>query len=712
MRDGTGFFVYRVCEIVFCVFVGLLGFSAKADLFQDQPHSQIRVLKEYGFYFSKDQNLTAVVQIRLDPKWHTYWSNPGDTGAAIKIELAEESGQNNQLDLLKIDFPTPSRITEDPLVTYGYEGDVFVLLTFKNSSNQGSEPVSAKINVDYLVCEDICLPAEATLRLEWVPWEHGAPTSGQHIEIFKKARAAIPKAEVIFAIEANDLDGGLDGEFRVLVFDATHIKMIEDVFVDLLAPYQSKKPLIRTEGQRHFVKFKKSSQSDIQRNTGTGVLVYINQEGEKVAQLFSDIPIEQSSEFEWTWVFFAFIGGIILNIMPCVLPVLSIKVMNLVNFKSSTPTRRVKYAFYYTLGVLISFTALGLLLVLFRQAGQAVGWGFQLQSPWVVAGLVILFVLLAGLFADFFEFEIRLPNWAQGSMAKDGVLGEFLSGVLVVIIASPCTAPFMGVALGAALTQSSAWISVLIFMALGFGLAVPYLLFALSPALLKLLPKPGAWMVHFKQFMAFPMLLTALWLLFVLSQLSSSVQGYFFLGFIILGAAFYWLHKVTKKKMWIATFKLLGLGLPVAMVFVLFPHSVTSNKQDGQTVNQYWAVFNPDQFAEYQKNDMVYFIDFTADWCLTCQVNKQFVFNRHEVQQRTQELGVKMIIADWTKKDAQITSWLNQYGRAGVPFYLLFYPPDYSKPIILPELLNVKIFTDALEKVTSVNQLDNQNKSY
>jgi thiol:disulfide interchange protein len=399
-------------------------------------------------------------------------------------------------------------------------------------------------------------------------------------------------------------------------------------------------------------------------------------------------------------LFGAFVGGIILNLMPCVLPVIAIKILGFVKQGNSNPQQVRLLGNLFSLGVLVSFWFLAMLVIVLRTAGQSVGWGFQFQDVRFVLIMALVVIAVALNFFGIFEFELQgsALNQAGDLASRDGKAGAFFNGVLATTLATPCTAPFLAPALGFAFSQSAVSIF-LIFTVVGIGLAFPYLILSWQPALLKWLPKPGTWMVRFKQSMGFVMLATALWLAWIVGSAYGNQAAIATLGWLLLSAfAIWFVSAVTSGRMIgilaaVLVMSIVGFGKVAPMV-------LESHKEMNNTAESLvrWKPFSKSALDDALKTDQIVFIDFTADWCLTCQVNKRTSIEIPSVASRFKELNAIAFLADWTRSDPEITEMLKSFGRSGVPVYVV-YPKDRTKPpIILSELLTPQTVLDALNE--------------
>jgi thiol:disulfide interchange protein DsbD len=394
----------------------------------------------------------------------------------------------------------------------------------------------------------------------------------------------------------------------------------------------------------------------------------------------------------------AFIGGLILNLMPCVLPVLAIKLLGFAQHSRQHRAHRIA-GMAYTIGVVLSFLMLGAGVLALRAAGEQLGWGFQLQSPWVVSVLAAFFMLIALNLFGLFELGQMLPSRLASFQYKHPVLDALLSGVLAVAVASPCTAPFMGASLGLAMTLPT-WQALAIFVAMGLGLAAPYLLASLVPAVARLLPHPGPWMVTLRQLLAFPMLATVIWLLWVLGQQTNLDTAMFALGGLLMLAAFVWTLKLRNlaslSLRWLLAVALVWGGLTFSDALKA-PTDTASN--NAATDAQTWRPWSASAVAQSLAQGRPVFIDFTAAWCVTCQINKKSTLSDSEVLTDLATHNVTLMRADWTRRDPAITAALSALGRSGVPVYVLQAPG--KPPQVLSELLSVRKMREALATLPS-----------
>ncbi len=642
------------------------------------------------------------LQFRLSPHWKTYWRSPGDAGLPAKIEWA---GSENLAEA-KVLWPVPERHTLLGIETLGYENEVLLPLLVKPITP--GQPVKLRAGVDYLVCEKICIPVHAAFKLD-LPAGEAVPS--QFVDLVDRWRAKVPGdgAAAGLKIEQAALDIG-QGAAQLAVKVAAREKL--------------EKPDLLVEGPPgfHFGLPKPRLNAD---GLGGVLLVPVTADKAQIASLsgsetvFTLIDGARAAEFTFkigtggasagdtgavsaslAWMLLvAVLGGLILNLMPCVLPVLSLKLLSVVGHGGGEK-REVRLGFIAaSAGILVSFLVLALALVALRAGGLAVGWGIQFQQPLFIAAMAAIVALFAcNLFG---WFEIGGPRFAfaaaETKAASRGIIGHFLTGALATLLATPCSAPFLGTAVGFALSRGAADI-VAIFLALGLGLALPYLMVAAFPGLATRLPRPGAWMLHLRRGLGLGLVVTAVWLLTVLAAQRSAeaaLLGGALLLFAMLVLALRSRLSEAARSYAPAAIAVLALGavaLPVSL-----PAPDASAPQGKFADTGQWRGFDEAAIPALVAQDRVVFVDVTADWCITCQANKKLVLNRGQVAER---LGGKEVIAmraDWTRPDPAIAKYLAKFGRYGIPFNVV-YGPAAPAGIPLPELLTSDAVLAALDK--------------
>ena len=658
------------------------------------------------------------LQLALEDGWHTYWKNPGDAGLPVRLQWTLPEG----FSAGPIQWPTPERIPAAPLMSYGYGGEVLLPVEITPPAELGARPVTLAVKADWLECRESCLPAKASLDLV-LPVAAADPKPSAAAPLFAEARRHLPELPEGWLLSAEAGPRAVALTFRAdpgLKPAAAYFFPDQPRVAEHAAP-QGFEPL----GDGHRVTLTPAAGTP-KPDRLTGVLVVeggarpraiqvdvalASGDPSPAAALASATPkpvagAAHAGSFRLA-LGFAFLGGLILNLMPCVLPVLSLKVLGFVRHAGGHATHAWRHGLVFTAGVVISFWALAGALLLFRAGGEHVGWGFQLQSPPFLVVLSGLFLLLGLNLFGVFEVGTSLIGAANLVSARSGLAVSFWNGVLATIVATPCTAPFMGSALGYALSQPAA-VSLAVFTALGLGMAFPYLLFSIAPGLLRFLPRPGPWMVGFKQLMGFFLMATVAALVWLFGQQTGvDGMGVLLLALLVtaLGAWIYGRGAEAERSprgRFVATAFALGLmalGLGLGLTRALAA-PVALGRQ-GTVVGAgglEWQEYSAARLAELRRDGKAVFIDFTAAWCLTCQVNERVALGRAEVVERFRSEGIATLRADWTRRDDHITEALAAYGRQGVPVYVLYGREPAGAPRLLPEVLTPSLVLAAIDE--------------
>ena len=496
-------------------------------------NSKIILVSESTTLQPKD-SLYLGIKFELEKDWHTYWENPGDAGEGAVIKWSLPDGVSSS----EILWPGPERIPVDPLMTFGYNNEV-ILLTKISTSDKIDFPIELNAQVSWFTCKDICIPQDGNVSI--VINEGELTKSNDYAEI-KQYVDKLPKEFLEnYKVEKLDEKYFLQSTLEKNNFDSIYFFPREYGLTDYVENQ------IYEKNENSFSLEVKASKTGIKLPNFDGVIQAINSEGTFFFDVNFPLNIQNEDKNLFLLLVFAFLGGLILNIMPCVFPILSIKVLRFVQYSEDSSVETYKFGLSYSLGVILSFLLIALILIGLKSSGEVIGWGFQLQYPLVISILFYLFIALGFLFMSNLVIGSQLGNLNSLVKVKNESFESFLTGILAVVVASPCTAPFMGSAIGFALLQPS-FNSILIFLSLGIGFALPYFILSIKPTLLSFLPRPGPWMETFKQFMAFPMWASALWLLWVLSgQVDSDTVILVLIGGLALSLSLWLLEKNTTE---------------------------------------------------------------------------------------------------------------------------------------------------------------------
>jgi thiol:disulfide interchange protein len=738
------------------------------------PHAEVELIAAQTALVA-GQSARIGLSIKHAPHWHTYWKNPGDSGYPTKVTWALPAGYS----ISEFDWPAPKRLATGPIVNFGYEGEVLLPATLNvpASAAVGSS-ITLKGKAEWLVCKDVCIPEDGDVSLTLpvvastmgsnnenaamksrfdatdaarpatlAGWSGKASVLGRDmlLDIVPAAGALSLVSFDVFPEPEQINDPSVQRVYRTKTGYAVALKLVEGAKVPptFNVVLTSKDQLIGTAKAGIVSVSVAATGAGDSSNAGNAtqgialpagavLLADASTSSTAMKPMDSDGSIVNDAGLTlWSAIAFAFVGGMILNLMPCVFPVLSLKILSFAQHGGALPlggrarervsvipirskggvplanppprgagTKAMRtHGIFYAAGVVLSFLALAGVLLALKSAGSAIGWGFQLQNPGVVWVLAIIFFLIGLNLMGAFEVGQLAPSSLLSIQAKHPGVDAFFSGVLAVIAASPCTAPFMGAALGFALTQSTI-AALAVFAALGVGMALPYVLLSWFPKWLEKLPRPGQWMVTMKQVLAFPMFLTVVWLVWVISmQSGADGAAIVMLGLVGLGFAAWMIGSARSGARWA------GVVAGVAAAALAWPASVASDASvtaattsaSGTKGAQQWQPWDPAAIAKLNAEGKPVFVDFTAAWCVSCQANKRLVLTRDEIVQAFNAKNVVLMRADWTNKDDRITKALAEMNRSGVPVYVLHAP---GKPAqLLPELLTTGIVKEALAKI-------------
>ena len=677
--------------------------------------------------------LLVGVHLAHEEAWHTYWRNSGESGYATTVAWQLPAG----VTAGPLQWPAPHEYPDAAgFVTYGYGDDILLLSELSIPAGLSGE-LKLAAQVDWLMCRELCIPDTAQIELTLPVRDIAQPVEGADAELFAASQARLPQTqlagiELAHALELKAIPPG-QPTYAVLrvrgLADAASAKWTWfPLEHDSVLPERAQGKVVGDELLIQVPFEIDSSQSGGVELVWGGVLelnengtprwiqpaiaLAIASEGAAIAanedpilSAYTGLALDAESAPQrgfLVFLFFAFVGGIILNVMPCVLPVLSLKVMGFVSHAGESRGAILRLGLLFTLGVLISFLALALVVIGIQAAGEQLGWGFQFQNPvFVVVMAAIVFAFGLSLFG---VYEIMLPiGFGGGSRAHGAGAESFVSGVLATALATPCTAPFLGSALGFAFTQP--WYGVLaIFLTVGLGLAAPYMVLAANPGWLRFVPKPGAWMERFKQAMGFLLMATLIWLLWVLSRQMGAEAVIWTLAFLCALGLGLWLYGAfvnlssSNARRYAFLALLVAITAGSAVGFLREPLSAPiETAANGAVAHGDWRRFDRVELAAAVDGGKTVFLDFTADWCTTCKVNEKTVLETEEIRAKFAELDVVKMVGDYTRRDPEITQMLRSFGRSGVPLYVVYPAGRLSEPIVLPEVITKAIVLRALE---------------
>lgn len=684
------------------IFALLAAFAAvplafAASNFADAAHVHVQLVFPDHSLDAGAQN-AAGLYFKLEPGWHVYWKNAGDSGEPPHIQWTLPDG----ITASPLQFPAPRRLPLGPLMDFGYENEVLFPFTVQAAATARPGPAVLHAKVDWLVCREVCIPGKAELE-ENLPLVSGPPANGD------------PADSALYNRLARELPASLPGGDKA-------------IFQPTPAGFRLAVTTGRRETQAEFF----PEDQDILDNpapqtvtpTANGLILDLRKDANLAAnpaQLKGVLELSGGRNYEIAatpgtvaappafsfsalagTAFFAFLGGILLNLMPCVFPVLFLKGLALVNSGTEERHKLRAHGFVYTAGILVSFWALVAALLILRAAGATLGWGFQFQSPVFLALMASLLFFLGLSLAGQFEIGLTLTS-AGGSLAeRQGYAGSFFTGVLAVVVATPCTAPFMGAAVGYALAQPPA-VTFAIFTALALGLAAPYVALTLQPAWTRVLPRPGAWMDILKQAVSVPIFGTVIWLTWVVADAYGANLLLALLSIFLLLAIAGWFLGRWPAQRWATVVAVLILLIALAACvtapreLAMAPAQLSSESPTAPSAAA-WRPWSADAVQHALAAGQPVFVDFTAGWCLSCQVNERVALSQPDVMHAFGASNVALFKADWTREDPAITQELATLGRSGVPVYALYVQGETS-PRLLPQVLTPGIVLDAIGKL-------------
>ena len=658
---------------------------------------------------------TVGLLLRMAPGWHTYWKFSGDAGLPTEMKWKLPPGWK----IGEIQWPIPLK-TIDPgdIETYGYQDEILLMQEITPPLKLDVSSVQLAAEANWLVCEKICIPGSATLRLDLPVASSSEPANA---DVFARYRRLVPQnwpgpnvATASWSRVGSELRLKISSEMLAKSPPLDFFPLPEQ---DTIVGH----PAVQSRNNNEIVFRIPLESAPKNLSSIAGLVVFAQQpNGEhraawQIARASAAVQTGSSALLSarpaaargiFTFLLFGFLGGIILNLMPCVLPVISLKIFGFIQQAGQSRQKIFRSGIAFTLGIFAWFIALAVLLIALKGAGRDVTWGgFQFTNPYFVLALsVIVLVFALNLFG---VFEIWLPQSVTRSLLstseRKDYLGSFLQGVFATVLATPCTAPFLGTALGFAFTQSPV-IILAMFIAIAAGMSTPYLLLSVQPAWLRLVPRPGPWMIHVKQFMGFLLLATLLFLLYILGAERGLDGAMWASCFLLVVSIACWMKGAfvsptatgTKRTIVRVLMLMLVLGSGVYLIGDKFQSAKIASADSRLPGN--WQAFTPERLQAELGQGHTVFVDFTAAWCLTCKFNEANVLEAQDVKDAFQRHGIVKLKADWTNGDPAITKLLRQFGRPGVPLYVL-YPANNEEPIVFPELLKKSMLLDKLETV-------------
>ncbi|MDE0119062.1 MAG: protein-disulfide reductase DsbD family protein [Bdellovibrionales bacterium] len=677
--------------------------------------SSVKLISPYRTISKQVKKIPIGLWVTIDKGWHSYWQYPGESGKPLQVKwtLPQDSVVS------PLQWPIPERIHFGSLINFGYKHSFLLMSEWSLPEKKPYKTVNIQAEVEWLICKEVCVPLTQSVSLD-IPitpivsenfiLKKGAkkeknPESYEKITLpgntlttqkpesqqnqkninthwlseFNRWSTKIPK------VSKEKIHLQSKGMSWLAHISTKEIRHLVDIFPLSKRTFSLKPPtVVSTNSYKHFFLINPAVQENIPHsstiNKNTHVIAVFEEKGNKSGFIYS---IEQKKISVFWFLLLAFLGGLILNFMPCVLPIVFLKFSNTLEATRQSPSVLILGNIFYSLGVILSFILLAFVLLLFKKGGESIGWGFQMQSPYFLLSIILLFVLISLGFMGWFSISIpSIPFFHRGQ----NYFKHFLTGILSTTAASPCTAPFMGAAIGYAFSGSVFQI-VMIFLCLGLGLSFPYLLLSVFPKWVQYVPLPGSWSHKLKHFMAFPMLATSAWLIYLFNQQMPESLLSLLLSLLLLAFGFWLLNNIKKGSLSKWFFRL------IILVALIYPFLLLYGKTNTAIADISWEPFSIKKMEYLRSEEQAVFINFTADWCLTCKFNERVTFKNKKVIQFFKEKNIRALKGDWTNKNPEITTLLDRYHRSGIPFYLYFPAGERgASATLLPELLTPGVF--------------------
>ena len=659
-------------------------------------YAQASLLSDYST-LTPGQTFYVVLHLKLRPHWHSYWKNPGDSGLSPNIEWSLPQG----FIAGAIDYLPPQRLVVGGLITYGYEDNAYYLIPMRVASDVTAGNYTIWAKADYLVCETICVPEDADLSIS-VNVADQAQESVDFALIggltYQLPRYFPGKAQ--YSVQGDRLLLTLNTD----VLATVSIKQLEFYPLNESVVELNQLPQVNLRGGQYELLFKRDFLAPPELFSGLLIVHYADKD--KPAYFYveaknpdaASLPIVSSltatdaTDSIWYVLLLALLGGMILNLMPCVFPILSLKALTLAQTSQQQYRQNLAHGVLYLLGVVVCFAIIASVLLTLQLAGHSVGWGYQLQSPLTITLLLYLFFFIGLNLSGVFEFGLSVMGLGNRLPHAHGYLDSFSTGILAAVIATPCTAPFMGTAIGYAFTQPPA-IAFAVIITLGIGMALPLFLLSVLPGLSRFLPKPGAWMVTFKEILAFFMYLSCAWLLWVLIQQVSDTSVLSVLFGLIALVFLIWIRKKLANK----SKALRYLLTLVVILLAIYPvYQLQDDQRQQTTIQALHQAFSQQSLQTLLSEHKPVFVNVTAAWCISCKVNERLVLKTAAVQHALKDYGITYLEADWTNRNQAILDYLSSFDRSGVPLYVVYN--RQGQATLLPQLLTTDIVIDAFKQ--------------
>ena len=655
-----------MCKLKFLLLIFLSSFVFAEEKTKFAHNSSLEIIPKNKLLKSENDYHYFGIKINLDDGWKTYWKNPGDAGAPITVDFENEESLIEK----EVLFPFPRKYLENNLITIGYEKEVIFPVRLKFKDNVKN--YTSKLNIQYLVCKEICIPLVKSLYIDY------SLSSSNRLSIESSIYKYLSKVPFVDQGYFNFKELSFrDSNTIEIVFSNNDHQIQEafsfsnDISIETKIKIKNKKTYVELNSDESF------------RDLSSPLILSVS-DGQKYEDFVID-PNNVENDLNYSifkFLFLAFIGGVILNFMPCVLPILSLKVLSLINHVNSERNNIRKYTISTVMGILVSFLILSLLIIAMKSVGTYVGWGFQFQNHSFLITISIIIFLFSVNMLGFYEIILpgRVQNFFDRIINSKNKEHYFLSGMFATLLATPCSAPFLGTAIGFS-TITSNYNILLIFTFIAIGFSLPYLIILFKPSIIKILPKPGSWMINFKHFLGIILLITFCWLL----QLINTDHRIIIVSFVLLTGLSFVIKKDLKNLI------LSFLGLMVVIFFFIKPLAKEGDKL-------IWIKFDKEVlWSLIEKNELI-LLDFTADWCITCQLNKKTTLENKHVTDFLIKKNVKLMRGDWTKKDNDILDFLKSYQRFGIPVNII-YGPRSKDGIVLSEILTKDLIIDNIKKV-------------